>query len=309
MRVFVTGASGNIGLAVTRELLLHQHEVLALARSDSSAALLKDLGADVIRGSLEDLNILKKAVSECDSVAHLAFIVDFENYAAACETDRAVIEAMGSSLATVKGDRALVISSGTALLRKGQLVTENDPYDENDPFGALRGPSEAVALGFAKKGVRVSVMRLPSVYGEGSLGWVAPMLAYAQKQKEVAYVSEGDNRWCTTHTLDVARAYRLALEKGREGSVFHVVAEEGVRTKDVAIVLGKQMGLPVVAKAKEEASGAYGLMAGPMTLDNPSSSAQTREQLGWQPMQLTLLEFLESGDFAADTAAPLWSTQ
>ncbi|KAI1266423.1 putative oxidoreductase [Xylariaceae sp. FL1019] len=308
MRIFVTGASGNIGLAVTKELLSHQHEVLALARTDTSAALLKGLGADVQRGSLKDLNILRKAASECDGVAHLAFIVDFENYTAACETDRAAIEAIGSSLATAGGHRALAISSGTALLKKGQLATEDDSYDETDPFGAIRGPAEAAALAFAKKGVRVSVMRLPSVYGGGSLGWITPMLAHAQKHKEVGYVGEGDNRWCATHTLDVARAYRLALENAQGGSIFHIVAEEGVRSKDVAIALGTQMGLPVVKKNPEEASNVYGLMAGPMAIDNPSSSAQTRAQLGWQPMQPTLLDFIASGDFAADAAAPSWST-
>ncbi|KAI0877785.1 putative oxidoreductase [Hypoxylon argillaceum] len=307
MKIFVTGASGNIGKVLTKELLSHGHQVLALARSDASVALLQNLGAEIQRGTLNDLDILRKAASECDGVAHLGFIHDFNDYAGCCAVDRAAIEAIGSSLAAAGDHRAFVITSGTSLLKKGQLATEDQTYDENDPFGAFRGPSEPVALAFAERGVRVSVMRLPSVYGEGSLGWVAPMIASAQEKQVVTYIGEGENRWCATHTFDIARAYRLALEKGPAGSVFHAVAEEGVRAKDVALALGRKLNLPVVSKTREEAEEVYGLLANAIGIDNPSSSAKTRSQLGWHPIHPPLLEYLGSGDWMASTDLPSWS--
>ncbi|KAI3334143.1 putative oxidoreductase [Ustulina deusta] len=308
MRVFVTGASGTIGKAVTKELLSQGHRVLGLARSNTAADELKSLGAEVQRGTLTDLDILKKAASDCDGVAHLAFVHHMEDYAGCCAIDRAAIEAMGSSLEAAGGNRAFVISSGTMLLTKGQIGTEDQTYDENDPFGRFRGLSEPVALAFAEKGVRVSVMRLPSVYGEGGLGFVALMLAAVQAKGIVPYLGAGENRWPATHTLDVAQAYRLALEKGKAGSVFHPVAQEGLRTKDIAEVLGKKLDVPVAIMSQGEALEVFGPMAVAMGADNPASSAKTREQLGWTPVQPLLLEDLESGAcLESQTALPSWS--
>jgi nucleoside-diphosphate-sugar epimerase len=307
MRVFVTGATGTIGKAVTRELLCHGHQVLGLVRSDAGANELKSLGAEVQRGTLTDLDILKKAASECDGVAHLAFVHNLEDYSGCCAIDRAAIDSMGTALEAAGGNRALVISSGTMLLTKGQIGTEDQKYDPSDPFGAIRGPSESVALAFAEKGVRVSVMRLPSVYGEGGLGFVSLMLGAVQSKGIVAYLDAGENRWPATHTLDVARAYRLALENGKAGSIFHPVAEEGVYTKDIAEALGKKLNVPVATISQREALEIFGPMAVAMEADNPSSSVQTREQLGWVPVQPLLLEDLVSGAcLESQTALPSW---
>ncbi|KAI0423951.1 hypothetical protein F5Y09DRAFT_325767 [Xylaria sp. FL1042] len=231
-----------------------------------------------------------------------------EDYHGCCAIDRAAIEAMGSALAAAGGDRALVIGSGTALLTKGQIGTEDQKYDECDPFGAVRGPSEKVALAFAGKGVRVSVMRLPSVYGNGGLGFVALMLAAVQSKGIVAYLGTGESRWPATHILDVAQAYRLALEKGKAGSVYHAVADEGVCIKDIAEILGKKFGTPVAIMSQNEALDTFGPMAVAMEADNPSSSTKTRKQLGWAPVQPSLLEDLESGAcLKAQTELPSWS--
>ncbi|KAI1275662.1 putative oxidoreductase [Xylaria sp. FL0933] len=308
MRVFITGASGNIGKALTEELLSHGHQVLGLARSDASATELMRLGTEVQRGTLTDLEILEKAASECDGVAHLAFVHDMEDYSGCCAIDRAAIKAMGSALAAAGGDRALVISSGTALLTKGQIGTEDQQYDPSDHFGAVRGPSEQVALAFAGKGVRVSVMRLPSVYGNGGLGFVALMLATVQSKGTATYLGAGDNRWPATHILDIAQAYRLALEKGKAGSVYHAVADEGVCTKDIAEVLGKKLGIPITPLSQKEALENFGQMVAAMGADNPSSSVTTRKQLGWNPVQPSLLEYLESeACLEGQTALPSWS--
>ncbi|KAJ3577372.1 hypothetical protein NPX13_g3196 [Xylaria arbuscula] len=309
MKVFVTGASGRVGKAVTEELLSHGHQVVGLARSDAAAEKLQKLGAEVRRGTLTDLDILRKAASECDGVAHLAFVHDdMEDFAGACAIDRAAIEAIGSALEKGGGNSAFVISSGTSLLPQGQIGTEDQAYDATNPFGVMRGPAETTALAFADKGVRVSVVRLPSVYGNGGLGFVALMLAAAKSKGAVTYLGNGENRWPAAHTLDVARVYRLALESGNAGSVFHPVADEGVRTRDIAEVLGKTLGVPVSTIAQGEPLESFGPLAAAMGLDNPTSSAKTREQLGWTPTQPSWLAYLASEAFLEDQAdLPSWS--
>lgn len=120
MRIFVTGASGFIGSAITKDLLEAGHQVLGLARSDSAAQQITAAGAEVHRGSLEDPAALKSGAARADAVIHTAFIHDFVNYHAAAERDRVAIEALGEALAG--SNRLLVTTSGTALLAPGKLA-------------------------------------------------------------------------------------------------------------------------------------------------------------------------------------------
>jgi nucleoside-diphosphate-sugar epimerase len=266
MRVFLTGASGFIGSAVVKELKRAGHQVLGLARSDAAAAALQSMGAQVQRGDLADTEVLAAGARACEGVIHAGFIHDFANYAAACETDRLAVEALGTALAEA---------------------------DASDP-AVPRGAAEAATLAWAAQGVRASVLRLPpSVHGDGDKGFVPQLIATAREKRVSAYIGEGQNRWPAVHRLDAACLFRLALEKGDGGSRYHGVADEGVPTREIAEVIGARLELPAVSLQAEEAAGHFGFMGLFFSLDCPASSALTREQLGWRPKHPGLLADLD----------------
>ena len=288
MRVFVTGATGFIGSAIVKELIGSGHNVRGLARSDAAAASLKAAGADVHRGSLDDLESMRTGASAADGVIHTAFNHDFSKFKANCETDRQVIEALGSVLEG--SNRPLVITSGTGLLGQGQLATEDSQASTTIP----RVASEQAAASVAARGVHVSVVRLsPSVHGDGDHGFVPMLIGFAREKGASAYIGDGMNRWPAVHRLDAAHLFRLALEKNAAGVRYHGVADEGVPFREIAAVIGRRLNLPVVAKSAEAAGDHFGWFAHFAALDNPSSSQKTRELLGWQPKQPGLISDLD----------------
>ncbi len=290
MRVFVTGATGFIGAPVVKELIAAGHNVLGMARSDEGAKSLAAVGAEVQRGSLEDLDSLRKGATASDAVIHLAFIHDWSKFGENCEIDRRAIEALGSVLAG--SDRPLIVTAGTAgLAGPGQIATEDDVVPPNFPFPRV---SEQTALSL--KGVRASVMRLPQVHDTVKQGLVTGAVAVAREKGVSAYVGEGRNRWAAAHISDVARLYRLALEKNEAGAKYHAVAEEGVPMRDIAEAIGRGVKVPVKSISQEEASAHFGYLAMFASLDLLASSEKTRKKLGWNPTGPGLIADLERVD-------------
>ena len=291
MKIFVTGATGFIGSAVVPELIAAGHQVVGLSRSDKGAQSLAAAGAQVLRGSLEDLTTLQEGAARSDGVIHLAFNHDFSRFKANCEDDRRVIGTLGAAL--VGSSRPLLVTSGTAI---ANTVAGQPAREDGTTVGSERNPraasEESVAL-VAVKGVRVSVIRLPQVHDPVKQGLITPAIQVYRARGVCAYVGEGANRWPAAHVSDVARLYRLAIEKAEPGAKYHAVAEEGVPMRLIAEAIARRLQLPARSITQEEAAAFFGWLAMFAAHDMPASSEQTRKRLGWQPSGPGLLADLE----------------
>jgi nucleoside-diphosphate-sugar epimerase len=292
MRVFVTGASGWVGSAVVPELISAGHHVVGLARSEASADALAAAGAEVHRGSLEDLDSLGEGAAKSDGVIHLAFIHDFAQYEDANHADREAIAAMGTAL---EGSaRPLLIASGVATTAVGRPATEDDPSAPDFP----RSQAANMTLALARTGVRSAVVRLPpTTHGRGDNGFISMLIGIARDKGVAGYIGDGSNVWPAVHRTDAARVFRLALDDAPAGSVWHAVGEEGVPTRTIAEVIGRHLDIPVVSIAPADAADHFGWIGAIWGSNAPTSSRLTRERLGWQPTGPGLIEDVESGHY------------
>jgi nucleoside-diphosphate-sugar epimerase len=305
MRIFVTGASGWIGSAVVPEFLGAGHQVIGLARSDDSAAALTAAGAEVHRGTLDDLDGLRNAADASDGVIHLAFKHDLAfsgDYQGAADADRRAVATFGEALAG--SDRPLLIASGLLGLAPGRVVTEQDGHGSHAAVAAFGGGPQVrwetaeFALSLASQGVRSSIVRLPPTnHGDGDNGFIATLVGIARERGVSGYIGDGANRWPAVHRLDSAHLFRLGLEEAPAGSTLHGVADEGVPVRDIAEVIGRHLELPVVSVPAEDAGEHFTWMGGFLGLDAPASSAWTRELLGWQPAQPGLIDDLDQAHY------------
>ncbi|QSO52078.1 SDR family oxidoreductase [Alicyclobacillus curvatus] len=277
MRVFVTGATGYIGSAVVKELINGGHEVTGLARSDNSAGILKELGAEIHRGAVDDPDSLQSGAAAADGVIHLAFNHDFSDFGGSLASDLRAVNAIGAVL------------EGTG---KPFVTTAHANGEASD--------NAVVAL--AERGVRTAVVSLaPTVHGEGDRAFVPRLIAIAREKGVSAYIGDGANRWPAVHRLDAASLYRLAVEKAPAGSRLFGRAEEGVPFRRIAEVIGEHLDLPVVSISRDEADAHFGFLGAIAALDIPSllpgSGARTRELLGWEPVHPELIADLEQGHY------------
>lgn len=300
MRVFVTGASGHVAAALIPELLSAGHQVVGLARSDASAELVRSRGAEVRRGDLDDLDVLRDAAANADGVIHLAFKHDAMlsgNVEDAAAADLAAVRALADGLGNT--GKPLVGTSGTLMLVAGgfgRTGTEDDVIP-----GGYRVDTENLIVDLAARGIRSSVLRLPPVVHSSidKHGFI-PMLIQTARTKGVSgYLGDGANRWPAGHTVDVARLYRLALEKAPAGTRLHPVDDEGVPVRQIAESIGKHLGLPTASIPAEQAADHFSWLAAVAGLDNPTSSARTQQVMDWKPEHPGLLADLDLGHYFA----------
>jgi nucleoside-diphosphate-sugar epimerase len=290
MRVFITGGTGLIGSAVVAELLGNGHTVLALARSDASAVAAEAAGAEMVRGGLTDLDVLRSGATQTDGVVHLAFSNDFssaEAVARGVAEESAALMALGEAL--LGTDRPLITVSGTPWV-PGRVSTESDPLPTDGPVGGRSHTVNAI-LGLAPRGVRSIAIRLPrTVHNNGEGGFAGLLTQIARGSGISGYPGDGAQRWPAVHALDAAVLFRLALEQAPAGTAWHAVDDEGDAVEDIAAVIGRRLGLPVRQLPEEN----FGPIGSIFAMDQPSSSAHTREALGWQPTHPKLLADLEN---------------
>jgi nucleoside-diphosphate-sugar epimerase len=305
MRVFVTGASGWIGSAVVPELLGAGHQVIGLARSDASADALSAAGAEVHRGTLDELDGLREAADASDGVIHLAFKHDIAfsgDFEGAADADRRAVETLGEAL--TGSDRPLLIASGTLGVAPGRVASEQDGHGSRAATAAWGGGPQTrwqtaeLVLSLASRGVRSSIVRLaPTNHGDGDKGFMATLVEIARQKGVSGYIGDGTNRWPTVHRLDSARLFGLGLEHAPAGSTLHAVADEGVPIRDIAEVIGRHLELPVVSISAEQAGEHFSWLAGFLAVDAPASSTLTRELLDWQPTRPGLIADLDEGHY------------
>lgn len=294
MRVFVTGASGWIGSATVPALLAAGHEVVGLARSDTSARAVEALGAGVHRGSLDDPESLRAGAKSADAVVHLAFKHDFTDYAGAGRTERAAVEAFLDELAG--SGRRLLVASGLAG-RPGAVLIEDDATAFTGP-DAPRGGTDGLVLAAGERDVTGVALRFSAtVHGAGDHGFTAVLARTARERGVSGYVGDGSHHWPAVHVSDAGRAVALAVDRAEPGTAVHAVAEEGIPTRDIAAAIGGAVGVPTVSVDPDDAAEHFGWLGTFWGMDIRASSALTRERLGWEPAGPTLLEDIAAGAY------------
>ena len=297
MKVFVTGASGFIGSAVVNDLIGAGHQVIGLARSQKSAKIVSDAGAEVLQGSLEDPEILKQGALQADAVIHTAFFHDFiltgdfSQYGKAAEMDKQAINAMGETL--IGTSKPIVVTSGMLGLPLINGFVTEESTTQHSPRS-----SEITALALAEKGINASVIRLaPSVHDKGDYGFIPFIISLARKNGVSAYPADGRNHWCAVHRLDAAKAFRLAAEKGTRGALYNAVGDAGIEMKTIATLIGEKLNLPVKSVSGDEQARHFEWMSNFITMDCMATSSKTQELLGWTPTQPGLLEDMQANYF------------
>ena len=316
MKVLVTGGTGHIGSYLIPELVAAGHQVTGLARSDASAAAVSALGAKVRRGDISDLDGLKAAAAESDGVIHVAHRQDLlpsGGIDAVAAAELQIMLAYGDALAgsgkplVVSGSIGSPTNPGWAAPGARFL---NRPATEEDPAlpggdaykGSLRVRNvvELTVVGLAERGVRASIVRIPPIaHSTTDAGFLPLLIGLAKEKGVVGYPGDGANLWPAVHARDLASLFRLALEKGPAGKSWHGIEGEGIRFRELAEAIGRRLGLPAVSIPADVLMlpGYFGFLANMVTLDLPSSNLITRQTLGWEPAQPSLLVDLDNGHY------------
>lgn len=309
MHVFVTGGTGHSGPYIISDLIAASHEVTALVRSDAAEATVVALGAKPRRGSLDDLDGLRQAAAASDGVIHVAHRQDLLPIGGLDAVAAAEVEIMLAYGEALAGSGKPLVVSGSigspGWEGLGRAATEQDlALPGGEPYkGTLRVRNivETTAIALAVKGIRSSVVRIPEIMHSPTddAGFLPLLIGLANEKGIVGYPSDGQNRWAAVHARDLATVFRLALEKSPAGRSWHAVADEAIAYREIAEAIGRRLKLPAVPIPADVLMlpGYFGFLANLVTLDTPASNAFTRQTLGWEPVQPSLLADLDNGHY------------
>lgn len=284
MRVFVTGATGYIGSAVVRELVETDHYVVGLTRLAEKAAYLRDLGAEPVVGDLRDRPSYRDAVMTADALIHLAA----EHSEAQVAVDRAAVDALLEGAADGGADVVVYTSGCFVLGETGDEPAHEDASTEGAAeVVAWRPPHEARVLR-AGDDLATSVIRPGMVYG-GKDGTFAGFFASAERDGAARFVGDGANRWSPVYRGDVARLYRMVVERRGRG-IFHC-AEPAERVGELAMAASHAAGAGGATERVrvEEARREMGAFADALTLDQVVGCRRAHD-FGWAPEHPPFIE-------------------
>lgn len=290
MRIMIIGATGYLGSHIVRNLVGSGHHVSGLSRSDASDKILAACGAVPLRGDLCEPEHVVAYMRAHDATVYAAQLLLHEEF-----------DAVSALLRGVEGrDHGFVFTSGTGLLsQRTDGAWSEDNFTEDDPFVpskylGFRLVTETLLRQWGSSGAgRAIVIRPPMIWGNGGCGHLRMFYTDAGRNGDVAFLGAGLNLYSNVHVEDLAEVYRLALEKGHGGALYHAVAGE-VGNRFLAEAVARDLGL--VARSVDFAEGVrrwgkFETLIGMATCSR-SRSPRTRRELGWQPRYLDIFEDL-----------------
>jgi nucleoside-diphosphate-sugar epimerase len=282
MRILLLGATGSIGRAVLAELSAQGHDVLALARSNTSQRSLREQGVDVLRGDLRSPRAWSAALAKVDAIVHVAATFTDDMGA----VDRAVVDAMIEACPIRRSKPRFIYTGGCWLYG----ATGDEIADEDRPFDPI--PAFAWAVENARRLMQsgcfsTSVVHPAMVYDRDG-GVFSRFLEKAKRGDPIEVWGALETRWPLVHRDDLGRAYGLVLAQGRDGHHYNVAAEESVPVGRIVDALGSRFGLtrPPIVRSREEVVAEQGDWAVGPTLDQGMSSRKIRTELGWVPAHI-----------------------
>ncbi len=291
MRIFVTGATGYIGSAVVRSLVVAGHEVTGLVRSQATQTVLEGLGAAAVRGDYKDLTSFKAAALAHDAIVHVAMEYTPDGIEAGKKNLLSIIaEAKAAKAKKESAPRQVVFTSGVWVLgNTSGAGDESASTDRAAPNVRWRAAQEKELLAASSDAVTVAVIRPGMVYGYKA-GFICDWFKEAEEKGAASFVGEGANHWSLIHDQDLAEYYRSVIEK-LAGGVFHAVDGAPVTVLEAARAAshaagagGKTQAVPV-----EEARKTAGAVVDALVLDQRVSSKRAAE-LGWKPAHPSFVE-------------------
>lgn len=291
MRFFVTGATGYIGEHVAAVLDDQGHDVLGLARSESSAEQLLDRGYEVHRGDLCNKGSLQSGVMDADATIHTAFSDDPEK-AAALEQD-----AVTAMLDTVTQTGTTFVYTSDVLLygeTETEAVDEQTPLDP-DAYPWRANVERAVRAADGDNGAETTALRVGMVYGDGGNDLLNAIMNRSRNREAAYYVGDGTNEWATVHVEELAKLYESVV-RGCEHGLYNAVSRH-TRMRSFAAAVGDYYEIPVKSITAEKASDEM-ILGGELGKHQRISAERARSEFTWKPTARPLPEAVLEGEIA-----------